>query len=398
VEGSVKIGTFETHPAADAFPMMDDAALSDLVEDIKRNGLEHPVVYITEGKRQLILDGRNRLRACIQAKVKAEFTAYRGKDPIGYVVSLNLRRRHLDESQRAMVAARLSNLDQGRPAKTGTSAGLSQGEAATMLNVGDRTVRSARAVLERAVPEVVKAVDEGRMKVTAAAELADRPKDEQRAIAARAGKEIRTGHVRAMIRQNQRRETVEKINRDEVTPLPIGPFRVILADVPWPYENSDGHLGSRGHITYPPMSIDEICRLVTDIDKLAHHDCVLGFWSTNLFMKDTPRVIEAWKFDWVSMSTWTKNKAGTGIAGPRGRTEHLVWAMRGKPIHTLNEISTWLGDRVLDVREHSRKPELAYEVIEKHCPGAKLEMFARDPREGWARWGAETELFAKGAA
>lgn len=395
----MKIGTFDTHPAADAFPMMEPAAFEELVEDIKRHGLEHPVVYVTQGKKQLILDGRNRLKACIQAKVKANFTAYSGKDPIAFVVSLNLKRRHLDESQRAMVAARLSNLEQGRPSKTGTSAGLSQTEAATMLNVGDRTVRSARVVLERAVPEVVKAVDEGRMKVTAAAELAERPKDEQREIAARAGKEIRTGSVRAMIRQNQRRETVQKINRAEVTPLPIGPFRVIVMDVPWPYENSDGHVGSRGHITYPPMSIDEIIRLGDQVRHLAHPDgCIVPFWTTNLFMKDTPRILEAYGATWISMQTWTKNKAGTGIAGPRGRTEHVVYAFLGKPTHTLNEVSTWLGDRALDVREHSRKPDEFYEVIEKHCPGAKLEMFARDPREGWQRWGAESELFAKGAA
>lgn len=389
----MKIGQYETHPAADAFPMMDDRELGELAADIRERGLEEDIVLL----ERKILDGRNRAKACEIARVKPRFVPFKGRDPIAFVVSVNLRRRHLNESQRAMVAARLANLEQGQRVKTGKFAGLPQSEAGAALKVSERSVRHARTVLERAVPEVVNQVDAGTMAVSTAAELAAKPVDTQRAVAKQlAGKEARPGHARAMIRQHERRAVVRKINNAEVRPVAAaggGPYRVLLADVPWPYENSDGHKGSRGHIPYPPMSVEAIKMLRREIEPLIHPDgCILAFWTTNAFLEVTPAVIAAWDFRWRTMLTWTKNKQGTGT-WPRGRTEHCVIASRGNPVHTLNEVSTWLADRELAVREHSRKPDELYEVLEKHCPGSKLELFARAPRPNWAQWGAEVGKF-----
>lgn len=94
------------HPLADIFPLVEGAEFDELVADIKLHGLHEPVVLFG-GK---VLDGRNRLRACEAANVAPTYTVYTGDDPVSYVVSLNLRRRHLNESQRAMVAAKLAML------------------------------------------------------------------------------------------------------------------------------------------------------------------------------------------------------------------------------------------------------------------------------------------------
>ena len=391
----MKIGTFTSHPAADAFPLIEGPEFDELVADIRTNGLREPIWYWLDpggkrGSEQLILDGRNRLRACLKGNVKPEFRQYRGKDPVAFVISLNLHRRHLNESQRGMIAARLESVRHGGDRSKTPIGVLNRKDASHQLNVGERTVTRARAVLEKAVPEIVKAVDTGRMSVAAANEVIKLTAGKQRELAKRVekSKDVKPGHVRALVRQEQRREVVRNINTGRVPPL-VGTFRLIVADNPWPYENSDGHEGARGHITYPPMSMEAICELGRDIDKVAHEDCILGLWVTNAFIREVGRVLDAWKFEHQTMITWGKDRLGMG-SWPRGKTEHLVIASRGKPVHTLNELTTLM---MAPVREHSRKPDEIMDAVAKHCPGPRLEMFAREPRDGWTSWGAEPTKF-----
>lgn len=178
------------HEAANLFPMMDDSALAELVADIREHGLREPVVLHPDGR---VLDGRNRLRACDEAGVPPHFTTWKDDgNPVAYVVSLNMHRRHLSESQRGMVAARIANMQHGgdrskmpigklpteqprifsEPSREApTPPPISRTQAAEMLNTSPRTVARATEVISKGVPEVVEAVDTGRMSVSAAAEV-----------------------------------------------------------------------------------------------------------------------------------------------------------------------------------------------------------------------------------
>jgi ParB family transcriptional regulator, chromosome partitioning protein len=169
-------GTLPFHALAGIFPLMEGAEFDALVEDIRVSGLREPIV-LHEGS---VLDGRNRYRACMAAGVDARFETYDGTDPLGYVISLNIKRRHLDESQRAMVAARIANLGEGRPSNPASIEAVSQAEAASLLNVSRSGVQRAREVLNEGTPELVAAVDSGEVSVSRGAEIARLPEDEQR--------------------------------------------------------------------------------------------------------------------------------------------------------------------------------------------------------------------------
>lgn len=195
----MKIGDHETHPAADVFPMMEGDAFARLVADISEHGLRQPIwrIWVDSGLNNgtrvaRILDGRNRLRACYEACVKPEFADYDGDDPVTFVVSLNLNRRHLDESQRAMVAAKIANLAEGRPSKTtGAVAPVSQAKAGEQLDVSRDSVKRARKVIANAAPEIVAAVERGEVSVSAAASIAGLPVEKQREAAANGAKGVK---------------------------------------------------------------------------------------------------------------------------------------------------------------------------------------------------------------
>jgi hypothetical protein len=176
---------YESHPLAEIFPLLEGAALAELTADIRANGLHEPIVLFEDK----ILDGRNRYRACLDAGAELAFTEYRGDDPRGFVISLNLYRRHLDESQRAMVAARIATLRLGDNQHSPIGE-TSQADAANLLNVGKRSVERARVVQEQGTPELVAAVDAGKVTVSAAADVATLPANEQREIVARGPVEI----------------------------------------------------------------------------------------------------------------------------------------------------------------------------------------------------------------
>ena len=187
---------FSIHPATSLFPEMDMASFEALVTDIKDNGQREPIL-VQAGQ---VIDGRHRLRACTRLGIEPqvrEVGADEG-DPITLVISLNLHRRHLTESQRAMVAARLATRQRGdfHGNQHLVSANLpipvlSQSEAAEQLKVSERLVRNARVVQSEGIPELVAAVDAGEIAVSTAADLAYLPVDEQRGSLARSPDEIR---------------------------------------------------------------------------------------------------------------------------------------------------------------------------------------------------------------
>ena len=176
------------HPVSALFPELPKNEFEALVADIAQNGLREPIHVM--GKA--IIDGRHRYRACLAAGVEPQFIQVaENADLNALVISLNLRRRHLSESQRAMVAARLANLPKGTNQHTQICA-PTQEVAADLMNVSRRTVQHARTVIDHGSPELASAVDSCVIAVSTAADLAQLPADTQREVLSRTPDEIRS--------------------------------------------------------------------------------------------------------------------------------------------------------------------------------------------------------------
>lgn len=167
---------YEVHPAATLFPMMDTESFERLKADIKENGQEKPITFF-DGK---LLDGRNRMMACQDLGIEPlseeiEDAGDGSFDPFKWVLSMNLHRRHLTESQRAMVAAKLAKLKRGEIGNgrkvEGQICPPTVEQAASMLNVSSGSVKSAKQVLEHGSKEIIEAVEQGQLPVSFTAKV-----------------------------------------------------------------------------------------------------------------------------------------------------------------------------------------------------------------------------------
>jgi hypothetical protein len=182
---AASLDDYRPHPLAELFPLLDGEAFRALTEDIRQHGVRQSVVML-DG---MVLDGRNRYLAARECGASVPTVEYGGDDPLAFVVSLNLNRRHLTDSQLGMVAARIATLPVGANQHAQICA-PSQDDAAEMLNVSRRTVQNAAAVQAEGVEALIAEVDAGHVSVSAAAEVAKLPKAEQAEIVKRGKKAV----------------------------------------------------------------------------------------------------------------------------------------------------------------------------------------------------------------
>ncbi|MGR3290347.1 MAG: Spo0J and IME4 domain-containing protein, partial [Paracoccaceae bacterium] len=300
------------HEFANLFPLIQGDALNALREDIRQHGVREPIVFLDGA----ILDGRNRYMCARDLGLEYPRVEFEGNDPLGFVISHNLHRRHLTESQRAMVAAKLAKMELGANQHAQICA-PSQSEAADMLNVSRRAVQTARKVEQRGAPELVEQVEQGNVSVSAAADVAELPQDEQAEIVAKgerdileAAKTIRA--QRAVARRIERLDNLAKIAKGNSDLNTSTRYPVIYADPPWRYEQSQTNFNSRSiENHYPTMALDDICAM--PVADLATEDAILYMWATAPKLAESFKVIEAWGFDYRTCMVWDKEKIGMGF-------------------------------------------------------------------------------------
>ncbi|WP_257164653.1 MT-A70 family methyltransferase [Bradyrhizobium sp. SRS-191] len=417
------------HPFANLFPMLSEAELGELAADIAANGQVETVKL----HRGMILDGRNRYAACAARSLGVRTEIFEGDDraALAWVISKNLKRRHLNESQRAMVAARIATLRLGdnQQARAQICAGpdllasvappaeppaaVSQSEAAASLNVSRRSVQTAANVLEKAAPEVAAAVDSGAIAVSVATEIVELPKAEQAAILAELPRDEQgkltpeaKKKVRAIAKEvrsedqaakREKRKAKEAELGAQISALPEVKAGVILSDFEWHFKVYSAETGMDRHAANHYLTAAEcetaeaIVARQNERMQVAADDCVHFMWVPACFDKVGHRVMELQGFKYVTQFVWVKPGMGTGY-WVRDAHELLLIGVRGKvPAPSLGTQFRSVIDAPR--AEHSEKPDAQYEIIEAYFPTLpKIELNARRARPGWIQWGNEAPV------
>ncbi len=171
-------------------------------------------------------------------------------------------------------------------------------------------------------------------------------------------------------------------------------FGSIYVDPPWRFSNSTGKVSpehKRLH-RYRTMSLDEISAL--PVGELAMPRSHLYLWVPNALLAEGLHVLRAWGFTYKTNLVWYKTRRDGGPDGRgvgfyfRNVTELLLFGIRGG-LRTLAPGRRQVNLLAERKREHSRKPEAFYDLIERCSPGPRLELFARYRRDGWTQWGDE---------
>jgi N6-adenosine-specific RNA methylase IME4 len=396
--------TLPFHQLAKIFPPMRSEEFAELLHDVRQHGVREKIT-ILDGK---ILDGRNRYTAALKAGILKDddrpadcagifykFVREVDGDPLAFVISRNLKRRHLNDDQRRMVAARLVNMGPGRPSETPAECGIKVAEAAKMVNTDEAGNERARTVLANAALEIQTAIEHGKMTVAAGVQAAKLDPNKQRKIAeeAQAG---RANVVRTVLKQEMRAERERDLGQKQLA-APNVLAGVIVEDFEWDHvtwsdKGRDRAAENHYIVARDAHTAQEIVERTRERFKCAAPDCVLWMWSTVQHLAIAIDVMRLRGFDYKSHYIWGKDSISLGYWG-RNKHEILLIGVRGD-IPCPAPGTQWESLVMAPKGAHSAKPEAFLEMIEGYFPTLpKVELNCRgEARPGWIPWGNEAEL------
>lgn len=366
---------------------------AQLEQNIKDEGCRDPLVLWGN----VLVDGHNRYEICTRHGIAFNTVSKEFKDRdavMDWMDANQLGRRNLTPDQFTYHLGRLYNrqkkalggqipnsrVDQIEP-PISTAEKLAKEHAVSAATV-KRAGQIASAV-ERAAPEIQQAMKAGLMPVTQAAKIADASPEFQRAVAKKVTEEnTKPNEAIRLVKA----ETIEA--REIETPS--GKFRVIYADPPWSYGNTmpDDFKEQRDH--YPVMSMDDLCAM--PVKDMAADDAVLFLWVTSPILEESFALVKAWGFKYKASFVWDKVGHVMGHYNSV-RHEFLLVCVRGS---CQPDVRKLFDSVVTEERtSHSKKPAQFYEMIETiYTQGRRIELFARNRRDGWEAYGYEPDKFA----
>jgi N6-adenosine-specific RNA methylase IME4 len=354
----------------------DIAALAQNIADV---GLLHPIVVTPAGQ---LIAGERRLHAWRKlGRERIPVTIVDLEQIVRGEYAENFFRKAFTPSEYVAIADALLPIEEAHAKERMVVAHASPGKFPELTK-------------GRALDHVARVVGKDRKTITKARAIRDAAKAEPERFGKLAADMDRTGRVDGPYKRLKVARQAEAI-RAEPPPYPsYGPYRVIVADPPWPYEIRKLDPSHRATHPYPQMSIAQICAAAPKVEAIAYQDCILWLWTTNHHMREAFAVLDAWGFAQKTILTWAKDRMGTGD-WLRGQTEHCLMAVRGAPVvHLTNQTTLLHGP----LRANSQKPDEFYCFVESLCPAPRYaELFQRTEREGWDGHGDEVPRNAKAA-
>jgi len=377
------------HMKYQVMPDLTPIEYEALKADIEERGVLVPVEVDECGA---ILDGHHRVKAWAELRgegvnlpdyprmVRKGLTEEQKRN---HARSLNVLRRHLSREQREEVM-RAMRAD-----------GMTYQEIADKVGVSVYTAHSAARDVELLENKKLIGAD-GKARPASYERRAEVPSysaglfvpgdavDLDRNAAERVAKQAQ--QERNGVRRQERIDRIVTISQgnSELGDELDGQYPVIYADPPWRYEHVKTD-NRRIENHYPTMDLDEICAL--PVSDIATPDSVLFLWTTSPKLAESMRVIEAWGYTYRTCMVWDKDRIGMGYYA-RQQHELLLIATRGSVPVPEPENRPPSVIRIRRDDEHSSKPTEFYTMIERMYPELrKLELFARNRRNGWAAWG-----------
>ena len=333
--------------------------------------------------KNYIIDGHNRYNIAKQWNLdfETESKSFKNEDEVKEWMILNqFGRRNLSNYQRSVLALELEEVFSKKAQERMLSGnpvlkseqGRTIEKIGKVASVGKDTITKVKKIQEKAPEEVKAKLRTGEVSINAAyKEIKKEEKKEQR------DKKIEE------VKQKIQNENLAAIDKK---------YHVIAIDPPWAYNEKGGFSSddydaqnNRGAVDYPTMTVEQI----KNIDIPSADDAVMFLWTTHAFLKDSFDILKHWGFDYKATIVWDKVKMGMG-RNIRMQVEFCLLGVKGKPIIQ--------GSSERDIiteprREHSRKPESFYEMVERMCIGNKLDYFSRQDRKNWEHYGAEQGQF-----
>ena len=363
-------------------PALSVEEYAQLEANILEEGIREPIITWNG----FIIDGHNRYSIAQRFDIEYRTTSkhFANEESVKEWMILNqFGRRNLSNYQRSVLALQLEEVfskkaKENQGLRTDISAKLPKSKAidtrkelSKVAQVGERTLGMVKTIQEKAAEEVKQKLATGEVSINAAyKEIKKEEKKEQR--------------IELINKQ------IEEIEAGELPELK-GLFDVISVDPPWNYEGENKNktsfdsVGRRVANPYPEMATQEIKEIELPLMK----DAIVFLWTTHKFLPYALDILKEWNLEYKGTLVWNKEKMGMG-AWFRMQCEFCLVGVKGKPY--------WENTKYRDIlnepsREHSRKPDSFFTMVEEITMGRRLEYFSREKRQGWEVFGNDINKF-----